>query len=128
MKFSVGDKVVIKTDVEEMQNGLLELVDGLEAVITEIYQNSYEPDVDRFEVELVRPLEFNNEEIVVVPGLYQDNIDLVKKVEESRKRTLAKSKLVNERRVSSFKELEYRLAVIAKSEAVSEKRKLKFAK
>jgi hypothetical protein len=128
MKFSVGDKVVIKTDVEEMQNGLLELVDGLEAVITEIYQNSYEPDVDRFEVELVRPLEFNNEEIVVVPGLYQDNIDLVKKVEESRKRNLAKSKLVNERRVSSFKELEYRLAVIAKSEAVSEKRKLKFAK
>ena len=128
MKFSVGDKVVIKTDVEEMQNGLLELVDGLEAVITEIYQNSYEPDVDRFEVELVRPLEFNNEEIVVVPGLYQDNIDLVKKVEESRKSNLAKSKLVNERRVSSFKELEYRLAVIAKSEAVSEKRKLKFAK
>ena len=128
MKFSVGDKVVIKTDVEEMQNGLLELVDGLEAVITEIYQNSYEPDVDRFEVELVRPLEFNNEEIVVVPGLYQDNIDLVKKVEESRKRNLAKSKLVNERRVSSFKELEYRLAVIAKSEAVSEKKKLKFAK
>lgn len=128
MKFSVGDKVVIKTDVEEMQNGLLELVDGLEAVITEIYQNSYEPDVDRFEVELVRPLEFNNEEIVVVPGLYQDNIDLVKKVNESRKRNLIKSKLVNERRVSSFKELEYRLAVIAKSEAVSEKKKLKFAK
>lgn len=128
MKFSVGDKVVIKTDVEEMQNGLLELVDGLEAVITEIYQNSYEPDVDRFEVELVRPLEFNNEEIVVVPGLYQDNIDLVKKVNESRKRNLTKSKLVNERRVSSFKELEYRLAVIAKSEAVSEKKKLKFAK
>jgi len=128
MKFSVGDKVVIKTDVEEMQNGLLELVDGLEAVITEIYQNSYEPDVDRFEVELVRPIEFNGEEIVVVPGLYQDNIDLVKKVDESKKRNLAKSKLVNERRVSSFKELEYRLAVIAKSEAVSEKRKLKFAK
>jgi hypothetical protein len=128
MKFSVGDKVVIKTDVEEMQNGLLELVDGLEAVITEIYQNSYEPDVDRFEVELVRPLEFNNEEIVVVPGLYQDNIDLVKKIDESKKRNLVKSKLVNERRVSSFKELEYRLAVIAKSEAVSEKKKLKFAK
>jgi hypothetical protein len=128
MKFSVGDKVVIKTDVEEMQNGLLELVDGLEAVITEIYQNSYEPDVDRFEVELVRPLEFNNEEIVVVPGLYQDNLDLVKKVNESKKRNLVKSKLVNERRVSSFKELEYRLAVIAKSEAVSEKKKLKFAK
>jgi hypothetical protein len=128
MKFSVGDKVVIKTDVEEMQNGLLELVDGLEAVITEIYQNSYEPDVDRFEVELVRPLEFNNEEIVVVPGLYQDNLDLVKKIDESKKRNLVKSKLVNERRVSSFKELEYRLAVIAKSEAVSEKKKLKFAK
>jgi hypothetical protein len=128
MKFSVGDKVVIKTDVEEMQNSLLELVDGLEAVITEIYQNSYEPDVDRFEVELVRPLEFNDEEIVVVPGLYQDNIDLVKKVDESRKRKLTKSKLVNERRVSSFKELEYKLAVIAKAEAVSEKKKLKFSK
>ena len=77
MKLSVGDKIRIHVDVEEMQNDLLEMVDGQEAVITEIYQNSYEPDVDRIEVELVNPVEFHGQSLVVVPGLYMDNIEKI---------------------------------------------------
>lgn len=90
MKFSVGDTVEIKVDVEELQNGLLELVDGMQAVITEIYQNVYEPDVDRYEVELVKPVKFEGENLVVVPGLYEDNLELVKRIDEGR--AMSKSK------------------------------------
>ncbi|CAB4218530.1 hypothetical protein UFOVP1604_29 [uncultured Caudovirales phage] len=85
MKLSVGDKIRIHVDVEEMQNDLLEMVDGQEAVITEIYQNSYEPDVDRIEVELVNPVEFHGQSLVVVPGLYMDNIEKIEKIQESKK-------------------------------------------
>jgi hypothetical protein len=85
MKLSVGDKIRIHVDVEELQNDLLEMVDGQEAVITEIYQNSYEPDVDRIEVELVNPVEFHGQSLVVVPGLYIDNIEKIEKLEESKK-------------------------------------------
>jgi hypothetical protein len=85
MKLSVGDKIRIHVDVEEMQNDLLEMVDGQEAVITEIYQNSYEPDVDRIEVELVNPVEFHGQNLVVVPGLYIDNIEKIEDLQESRK-------------------------------------------
>ena len=52
MKFSIGDRIMIKADAEELQNGVIEMVDGTTGTISEIYQNSYEPDVDRFEVEL----------------------------------------------------------------------------
>jgi methionine synthase II (cobalamin-independent) len=85
MKLSVGDKIRIHVDVEEMQNDLLEMVDGQEAVVTEIYQNSYEPDVDRIEVELVNPVEFHGQNLVVVPGLYMDNIEKIEKIQESKK-------------------------------------------
>lgn len=85
MKLSVGDKIRIHVDVEEMQNDLLEMVDGQEAVITEIYQNSYEPEVDRIEVELVNPVEFHGQSLVVVPGLYMDNIEKIEKIQESKK-------------------------------------------
>jgi len=85
MKLSVGDKIRIHVDVEELQNDLLEMVDGQEAVITEIYQNSYEPDVDRIEVELVNPVEFHGQSLVVVPGLYMDNIEKIEGLQESKK-------------------------------------------
>jgi len=85
MKLSVGDKIRIHVDVEEMQNDLLEMVDGQEAIVTEIYQNSYEPDVDRIEVELVNPVEFHGQNLVVVPGLYMDNIEKIEKIQESKK-------------------------------------------
>ena len=85
MKLSVGDKIRIHVDVEELQNDLLEMVDGQEAVITEIYQNSYEPEVDRIEVELVNPVEFHGQSLTAVPGLYMDNIKKIEKLEESKK-------------------------------------------
>jgi hypothetical protein len=84
MKFSVGDTVVIQVDVEELQNDLLQMVDGMKATVSEVYQNSYEPDVDRYEVELIEPIEFEDQKIVVVPGLYEDNLEKVESVKEGR--------------------------------------------
>lgn len=86
---------MIKADVEELQNGVIEMVDGTSGTISEIYQNSYEPDVDRFEVELDEPIEYNGERIKVVPGLYEDNIELVK----SRKTAADKTSRTNKRRL-----------------------------
>ena len=84
MKFSVGDTVVIKVDVEELQNDLLQIVDGMKATVSEVYQNAYEPDVDRYKVELVEPIDFEDKKVVVVPGLYEDNLEKVKSVNEGR--------------------------------------------
>lgn len=84
MKFSIGDVIEIKVDVEELQNDLLQMVDGLKATVTEIYQNAYEPDVDRYEVELLKPIDFEDQRVVVIPGLYEDNLELVKSVNEGR--------------------------------------------
>jgi Family of unknown function (DUF5824) len=77
MNFSVGDKVRILVGPEEMQNEVLEKVDGATATISEIYQNSYEPDVDRYEVELDEPVDFHGEDLIVIPGLYEDNLEAV---------------------------------------------------
>lgn len=82
MNYSMGDRVIIRIDAESQQNELLQLVDGQEAVITEIYQNNYEPEVDRYEVELTKPVLYKNEEVVVIPGLYNDNIELIKNIHE----------------------------------------------
>ena len=75
MNLSIGDKVRIIVGPEEMQNEVLEQVDGAIATVSEIYQNSYEPDVDRYEVELDEPVEFHGERLVVIPGLYEDNLE-----------------------------------------------------
>ena len=77
MKFNMGDRIVIRVSAEEMQNNVLEAVDGLPAVITEIYQNSYDPETDRFEVELEEPVSINGESYTVIPGLYLDNIEAI---------------------------------------------------
>jgi len=87
MNFSVGDKVRILVGPEEMQNEVLEKVDGATATISEIYQNSYEPDVDRYEVELEEPVDFHGEELIVIPGLYTDNIELIRSATNEAKVT-----------------------------------------
>jgi len=97
---------MIKADAEELQNGVIEMVDGTTGTISEIYQNSYEPDVDRFEVELDEPIEYNGERIQVVPGLYEDNIEVIK----SRKAAANKTARIGKRRLDerytmSFAEL-----------------------
>ena len=103
MKFSIGDRIMIKADAEELQNGVIEMVDGTTGTISEIYQNSYEPDVDRFEVELDEPIEYNGERIAVVPGLYLDNIELVKSRKAAAEKTSRSSKKrINERYAMSF--------------------------
>ena len=67
--------VVIRIGAEEMQNALLQEIDGALAEVSEIYTNSYEPGVKRIEVTLVHEIEHNGETIKVVPGLYEDNIE-----------------------------------------------------
>lgn len=102
MKFSIGDKVIIKVDVEELQHDLLQMVDGMQATVSEVYQNAYEPDVDRYEVELIEPIEFEDQKIVVVPGLYEDNLEKVESVKEGR----AMPKSAFFKRFSSSKKLQ----------------------
>lgn len=103
MKFSIGDRIMIKADAEELQNGVIEMVDGTTGTISEIYQNSYEPDVDRFEVELDEPIEYNGENLTVVPGLYSDNIELIKSRNAAADKTSrSNSKRINERYAMSF--------------------------
>jgi len=106
MKFSIGDRIMIKADAEELQNGVIEMVDGTTGTISEIYQNNYEPDVDRFEVELDEPIEYNGERINVVPGLYSDNIELIKSRKTAAEKTSRSSKKrINERYAMSFADL-----------------------
>jgi hypothetical protein len=75
MEFNIGDRVILRISDEEMQNETLEAVDGQPATITEIYQNSYQPQVNRFEVELDHPVKINGQTLRVIPGLYDDNIE-----------------------------------------------------
>lgn len=105
MKFSIGDKIMIKADVEELQNVVIEMVDGSTGTISEIYRNSYEPDVDRFEVELDQPVEYNGETIRVVPGLYKDNIERLDKREKLGRFGRTGSSELTERYVMFFSDL-----------------------
>lgn len=105
MKFSIGDKVMIKADAEELQNQVIEMVDGQIGTISEIYQNSYEPEVDRFEVELEEPIEYNGETLRVVPGLYEDNIDLIDRMRERGKPQKMRGGRLTEMYVMSFSDL-----------------------
>ena len=106
MKFNVGDRIVIRVSAEEMQNNLLEAVDGLPAVITEIYQNSYDPETDRFEVELEEPVSVNGESYTVIPGLYLDNIEAIDQTGRNVKYKEKGSSPKNEMAVIKFDQFE----------------------
>lgn len=84
MKFKIGDKVIVRAEAEEMQNALFQEIDGASATVSEVYRNSYEPNVFRIEVELDQPVNVNGEMIRTVPGLYMDNIERVNRTNESR--------------------------------------------
>ena len=106
MKFSIGDRIMIKADAEELQNGVIEIVDGATGTISEIYQNSYEPDVDRFEVELDEPIDYSGDQLSTVPGLYSDNIEVIKSRKTSAEKKIRSSKKrINEKYVMSFADL-----------------------
>lgn len=93
MNFSMGDRVILKIDDKAQTDELLALINGLEAIVSEIYQNVYEPEVNRYEVELAQPIMFEGTRTVVIPGLYEDNLEPFTGVKEGR--------------VFSFKELQY---------------------
>lgn len=66
---------MVRANSEELQSELFQAIDGVRAEITEIYHTEYEPDVTRFEVTLENPVEVGGESIIVIPGLYEDNIE-----------------------------------------------------
>ena len=84
MKFNIGDTVEIKMDAEDSQHELLHMIDGMLAKVTEVYQVTFEPEVDRYEVELFDPVEYEGREVIVIPGLYEDNLEAAKDLTESR--------------------------------------------
>lgn len=75
MNWSIGDRVIITIGPEDSQNAFLQAVDGLEAEVSMVYENPYEPGVKRFEVMLTTPTEFDGEKVKKVDGLYEDNLE-----------------------------------------------------
>ena len=106
MNFNIGDRIVIRISAEEMQNDLLEAVDGLPATISEIYQNSYDPDTDRFEVELDEPVRVNGDSYRIIPGLYLDNIESINKSGSNDKYSPTRNSPKNESAVIKFDQFE----------------------
>lgn len=76
MNFKVGDTVTIHANEEELQEELFQEIDGAFGEISEIYSNTYEPGVKRYEITLSSPATVNGEELIVVDGLYADNLEL----------------------------------------------------
>ena len=93
MNLSQGDRIIIRTDPDSLTDPLFMAIDGLEATISEIYQNTYEPGIDRFEVELDQPVMVEGDRVKIVPGLYIENIE-----------SIEESKYMNEGKTLSFKE------------------------
>lgn len=74
MNWSIGDKVTIKMGAEDAQNELIKAADGMRAKVSLIYTNPYEPDINRYEVELFEPVRIDDESITTIDGLYDDNL------------------------------------------------------
>lgn len=71
---SIGDPVTLTFSAEDLQNGFLQAVDGLTATVSLVYTNPYEPGVNRYEVELTSAVEIDGDDIITVPGLYDENL------------------------------------------------------
>lgn len=78
MNWSIGDRVIITIGPEDSQNDFLQAVDGLEAEVSMVYENPYEPGIKRFEVMLTTPTEVDGERVKKVDGLYEDNVQKLK--------------------------------------------------
>jgi len=85
MNFSQGDRVIIRVDVDSLVDPLFNAIDGLKATIFDIYQNMYEPETNRFEVELDYPVRVEGEIVKTVPGLYEDNLEPLDETEIHKK-------------------------------------------
>lgn len=88
MKYDIDDRVVLKFSAERLQEKLFEAVDGLTAVVTERYKQALMPDVDFYEVELEKPIEYNGERLVVISGLIESDLEPFDSRELSEKKKI----------------------------------------
>jgi hypothetical protein len=101
MSFKTGDRVLIRMTAKDQRDETLNRLDGESATVSMIYQNSYEPDVDRYEVQLDNPSMIAGRRTSTVPGLYSDNLVKIsgsksKKIEESQVLKFNDFSLMNE--------------------------------
>lgn len=75
MKYDIGTRVRLTFSEERLQDKLFETVDGLTAIVVERYQQQLIPDVDFYEVELEKPIEYNGERLVVISGLLESDLE-----------------------------------------------------
>lgn len=84
MKFNIGDRVLIRLNPEQLADPVLSQADGMEAEVTEVYTNTYDPETERYEVDLIHPIEGpDGESLSNIPGLYLDNLDTLEELSES---------------------------------------------
>ena len=83
MEFNVGDTVRIKATEDERKSELFQAIAGTKATISEIYSTRYEPNVKRYEITLFNAIELNGENLTVIPGLYADNLERYRELEEN---------------------------------------------
>lgn len=84
MNWSIGDIVTIKMGTEDSQNQIIKAADGKRGKVSLIYTNPYEPDINRYEVELLQPITIDEESTRTIDGLYDDNLSK-ETVTESRR-------------------------------------------
>lgn len=95
MSFQLGDRVTIKANTkDETSSSLFRKIHGATGKISEIYYLDYQPETERYEVTLDNTIEYGDERLKVIPGLYEDNLEH----DESFK----KPKKPNERAFESF--------------------------
>lgn len=83
MEFNVDDIVRIKATEDESKSELFQAIAGTKAKVSEIYSTKYEPNVKRYEVTLFNAIELNDENLIVIPGLYADNLEPTGEPEEN---------------------------------------------
>jgi len=83
MEFNVDDVVRIKATGEELKSELFQAIAGAKAKVSEVYSTRYEPDVKRYEVTLANAIELNGENLSVIPGLYVDNLEPYRELEDT---------------------------------------------
>jgi hypothetical protein len=74
MNWSIGDMVTIKMGAEDSQNQIIRAADGNRGKVSLIYTNPYEPDINRYEVELLQPITIDDQSVRTMDGLYDDNL------------------------------------------------------
>jgi hypothetical protein len=91
MKFKIGERVMVRMTQKDKSDEALDRLDGELGTVLTVYQNAYEPEVDRYEVKLDKPATISGTKTKTYQGLYADNLvklsnKSLKKVDEAKNR------------------------------------------